>query len=949
MGRNPGLARGKGAGGATLSPEQALLAIVAQLMRESQPAAGGLRAPRLDSSLEDLGIDSLARVELVLRLERAFDLRLPEHLLRSAQTPRDLLNAVLMGAPRAARAAPEAAPLAMAPAQAAVPEEAATLLEALDWHVARHGERTHLVVLGDEDAEGEPVSYAQLRAEAIGVAAGLAQRGVGAGDTVSIMLPTSRDFFRAFLGILLTGAVPVPIYPPTRWAQIGEHLRRQARILGNCGAVMLVTLDEGKRVARMMLGLVPTLAHVVTVADLALPGVSPLLPRPKAADLALLQYTSGSTGDPKGVMLTHANLLANIRAMVRVIAATPDDVFVSWLPLYHDMGLIGAWMGGLYVGLPLVVMPPTAFLNRPARWLRTVHRYRATLSAGPNFSYEICATRVDERDLEGLDLSSWRIAFNGAEPVSPATLERFAKRFARYGFRREASTPVYGLAECAVGLAFPPPGRGPLVDRVDREALTLSGAARRASDDDPDALLFVGCGAPIPGHEIRVVGRDGRELPERAEGRIEFRGPSATSGYYRNPAKTRELFDGDWLDTGDLGYIAGSDVFITSRAKDVIIRGGQHVHPYEVEEAVGNLPGVRKGCVAVFGVPDPASGTEKVVVLAETRLAPGPEREALRERVAGTALALLGTPADDVVIAPPHAVLKTSSGKIRRAASREAYERGLAGKREPAAWRTFARFTLSLVGARARSFARHAGDLAYGAWAWLAASLLGAVALGASLLPSSPRWRSLRALCRAVARMSGIPIAVHGLENVPREGPAILVVNHSSYIDSAVLFSVLPRRVRYVAKRELARNPLTRLLLGAAGAVFIERFDIERGAEDARKLVDLAGAGEMLVFFAEGTFTRAPGLLPFHMGAFVAAAETGAPVVPVAIRGTRSILRDGQWMPRRGAVHVSIGAPRKAESADWRGAAKLRDAVRADVLAACGEPDLASNSNRLTV
>jgi 1-acyl-sn-glycerol-3-phosphate acyltransferase len=641
-------------------------------------------------------------------------------------------------------------------------------------------------------------------------------------------------------------------------------------------------------------------------------------------------------------VLTHANLLANIRAMARAVGASPSDVFVSWLPLYHDMGLIGAWMGGLYCGFPLVVMPPTAFLNRPSRWVRAVHRYRATFSAGPNFAYEICATRVDERDLEGLDLSSWRVAFNGAEPVSPVTLDRFTKRFARYGFRREAHTPVYGLAECAVGLAFPPLGRGPMVDRVDRAALTLSGRALPAGEDDRDPLRFVGCGSPIPGHEIRVVGPDGRELPERTEGRIEFRGPSATSGYFRNPAKTRELFDGEWLDTGDLGYHAGADLFITSRAKDVIIRGGQHVHPYEVEEAVGNLPGVRKGCVAVFGVPDAATGTEKVIVLAETRLARGPEHEALRATIAATALALLGAPADDVVIAPPHTVLKTSSGKIRRAASREAYERGIAGARQPAAWRGLARFALSMGVARFRRAGRSLAALAYAAYLWAVAGVLAIAALGAALLPSPWRWPALRALVRAMVGASGMPVAVRGIENIAPGGPLVIVANHASYIDSPLLFALLPRRARFVAKRELARNPVMRWILRAAGAVFVERFDVERGAEDTRRLVALAREGEVLVWFAEGTFTRAPGLRPFHMGAFVSAAETGAPVVPVALRGTRSVLRDGQWLPRRGAIQLSIAAPQRAQGPEWRDAAALREAVRTEILARCGEPDLAA-------
>jgi acyl carrier protein len=919
-----------------------LLGIVAQLMRDSRPAAASLAAPTLESSLErDLGIDSLARVELLMRIERTFDVRLPEHMLAAAETPGDLLRAVLAGT-RGAAEALAATPLAQPGEESVrVPAGAATLLDTLEWHVQRHPQRRHLVILGDGDT-GEPVTYAQLQAEALRVAAGLAQRGVGSGQAVAIMLPTSRDFFRAFFGILLAGCVPVPIYPPLRWAQVGEHLQRQAAILDNCRAAMLVTMAEGKPFARALQGRVPSLADIATVNELASAGVPPALPAAKPSDLALLQYTSGSTGNPKGVMLTHANLLANIRAMGEAVAAGPGDVFVSWLPLYHDMGLIGAWMGGLYYAFPLVVMPPTAFLNRPSRWLRAVHRYRGTLSSAPNFAYEICATRVDERDLEGLDLSSWRLAFNGAEPVSPDTLARFAGRFARYGLRREAITPVYGLAECAVGLAFPSLGRGPRIDRVERNELNASGHAVPAREDDATALRYVGCGTPLPRHEIRIVGPEGRELPERIEGRIEFRGPSATSGYFRNATGTRELFDGDWLDTGDLGYMADGELFVTSRVKDVIIRGGQHIHPYELEEAVGAIAGVRKGCVAVFGVPDPASGTERVVVMAESRLEAGAAREALRESIAGAALALLGTPADEIVVAAPHTVLKTSSGKIRRAASREAYLHGIPRAPRASAWRNLAAFLASLLVARVRAVARMARQLAYGAYAWSTLGLLGFAALPATLLPEHARGVAMRSLARLLLRASRLRVSVHGLDNLPREGPAVIVANHASYVDGPLLFALLPRPVRFVAKRELAANPVVRLLLRGAGVAFIERFDVERSAADTRLLAERARAGEALVFFAEGTFTRAPGLTPFHMGAFVVAAESGAPVIATTLRGTRSVMRDGTWLPRRGAVMVSVGAPRLAEGRDWGAAARLREAVRSEILSACGEPDLAA-------
>ena len=274
------------------------------------------------------------------------------------------------------------------------------------------------------------------------------------------------------------------------------------------------------------------------------------------------------------------------------------------------------------------------------------------MSAGPNFAYELCLAKVRDAEIEGLDLSSWRLAYNGAEPVSAATIERFGDRFAPYGFRREAMTPVYGLAESAVGLAFPPLGRGPLIDRIRRDAFVRSGRAEPAKPGELD-LRFVACGQPLPGHEIRVVDAAGNELGDRREGRIEFRGPSATAGYFNNAPATRSLFHDDWLDTGDLGYMADADLYVTGRVKDVIIRAGRNLHPAELEEAVGNLKGVRKGCVAVFASPDPSGGAERLVVMAETRATGDDDtRAALRSEIAATAVDLLGVAPDDVVLAP---------------------------------------------------------------------------------------------------------------------------------------------------------------------------------------------------------------------------------------------------------------------------------------------------------
>jgi len=263
-------------------------------------------------------------------------------------------------------------------------------------------------------------------------------------------------------------------------------------------------------------------------------------------------------------------------------------------------------------------MSPPSFLARPENWLWAIHRFRGTLTAAPNFAFELCVNKIDDADIAGLDLKSLRVVANGAEPVSVPTLRRFASRFGRCGFKPEAMMPAFGLAENTVVLTVPPLGRGPLIERIKREALGRSGIAEPTAANDQTALEIVSCGRPLPNHDVRIVDDLGREAAERHEGRLEFRGPSATSGYFHNAAKTRELFHDGWLDTGDLAYMAGGEVFVTGRVKDIIIRGGQHIYPQEIEDAVSAIPGLIKNGVAAFGVADAAAGTERTIVMAET-------------------------------------------------------------------------------------------------------------------------------------------------------------------------------------------------------------------------------------------------------------------------------------------------------------------------------------------
>ena len=928
-----------------------VLAEVRALIQEVNSGRAATVRAGLDSRLDkDLGLDSLGRVELIARVERAFGAVLGDEALAAVETPRDILRAVLAAEARGKGwAPPEVSAIALAET-GDIPAGAETLIEVLRWHARVHPDRPHIRIYADEKDggdDGEVITHRALLDGAEKIAASLRARDVKPDEVVALMLPTGRDYFVSFFGVLLAGAVPAPLYPPARLAQAEEHLRRYAGVVANCQACVLITIPEVKPFARLLAAQVPALREVTTVADLARRAETfvPVARGPR--DTAFLQYSSGSTGNPKGVVLTHANLLANVRAMGEAIRATSTDVFVSWLPLYHDMGLIGAWFGSLYHAIPLVIMPPMAFIARPERWLRAIHRYRGTLSAAPNFAYELCLKRIDAREIAALDLSSWRCAFNGAEAVNPDTLGRFCERFGPAGFKRESLMPVYGLAENSVGLAFPPLGRGPVVDRIERETFMRSGTAVPAAADDARALRFPACGHPIVGHQIRVVGDGDRELPERTEGRIQFRGPSATSGYYRRPEETRSLFCGEWLETGDRGYLANGDIHITGRTKDIIIRAGRNIYPAEIEDAVGAVAGVREGRVAVFGLPDPASGTERLVVLAETRR-PASAADDMRAAINARVTELASEPPDEVVLAPPNTVLMTSSGKIRRAATRELYARGGVGRARPTRWWLMTRMTLAALVPYTRRGVARVAETSFAAYAWVLAVATLAVLLPAFILVpgESARWIAMRAVLRGLARLAGIPLTVRGRENLPPEGKScVFVANHASYLDGFVLAAAIARPFSFIAKAELAGQFLPRFLLARIGTEYVRRLERGDAVADAKRLVERVRTGRNLMYFPEGTLTRAPGLLPFRLGAFEAAVQARVPVVPVVIRGTRSILRDQSWFPRRGAITVTIepaidSAAIAAEAGDpWKAAIKLRDIARERMLRLSGEPD----------
>jgi 1-acyl-sn-glycerol-3-phosphate acyltransferase len=391
------------------------------------------------------------------------------------------------------------------------------------------------------------------------------------------------------------------------------------------------------------------------------------------------------------------------------------------------------------------------------------------------------------------------------------------------------------------------------------------------------------------------------------------------------------------MDSGDLGYRADGQLYVTGRTKDIVIKAGRNLHPQEIEEPVGDVPGIRRGCVAAFGVGDPSLGTERLVVIAETRTrepaALARLEAAVRERVVDA----LGLPPDVVVLAPPGSVLKTSSGKIRRSATRQAWARGtLVRRASPRAQRLH--LAVSALRARAAAWRETASRLAFGLWAGaVLLATLPPLWLAVHLLPPRGVDRASRRFCRVLLALVGCRPRVEGIERLPARGALVFAVNHASYLDAVTLLAALPGDFRFVAKRELRAWPLVGAVIDKARHLTVERTDLSRSVADARRVTEALGRGLSLVFFPEGTFRERPGTLPFRLGAFKAAVDAGCPVVPVAVRGTRAILPADAWLPRRGPITVAIGAPLVPAGAGWREMVRLRDLARAEISRGTGE------------
>jgi acyl-CoA synthetase (AMP-forming)/AMP-acid ligase II len=542
----------------------------------------------------------------------------------------------------------------------------ATLPEAL----AAAAGSDHALTFLDAAERERALPFRQLWAAAQVFAGRLAARGVEPGDRVAIALPTSPAFMDAFFGAVLAGALPVPLYPPLRLGRLDEYHRRTARMLSCVGARVLVT---DARIRRLMGASVAAGAPALgcwTVESMAGAPAAPLARTARPEEAALIQFSSGTTVDPKPVVLTHANLLANVAAIDSFI---PDDgsyqAGVSWLPLYHDMGLIGCLLEAIYRPGPLCLLGPELFLGRPALWLRAISRHRATVSVAPNFAFGLCTRRVRDEELEGVDLSSWRLAVNGAEPVSAATLRAFAERFAPFGFRAQALTPVYGLSEAALAVTFSQPQARLTTLKVDAAQLAQQGTVRAGERE------VVSVGAPIPGTEVEVRDPGGRPLEDDRVGCVFVKGPGVMKGYYGAPEATLQVLAGGWLDTGDLGFVHSGELYLCGRAKEVVILRGANHAPQEFEECLDGLAGVRAGCCVAFGFVPKEVGSEELALLVE-RDPEAPQDKELPAKIRGRVAERTGIRPYRVELLAPGTLPRTSSGKLKRGDAARQFSEG---------------------------------------------------------------------------------------------------------------------------------------------------------------------------------------------------------------------------------------------------------------------------------
>jgi acyl carrier protein len=886
--------------------EQQVLDIVRELLRDGGRESDAASVSPTSHFERDLGMASLELVELMVRCEARFEVELPEHMADEAETPAGWVKAILEGG----RDAETKAAYRISPPRLDAltePTSAASLIDVLARHAEADPGRVHIHLL--EKDSGQGITYGQLYEEAAAVAAGLAEMGLRRYDTVAIMLPSGADFFYAFFGVMLAGGIPVPIYPPTRPDRIEDYVRSQIQALGGAGIRFMLSFAEVRAVVQILRVNLPSLVDVTTVRELRKAKGRLGIGSVKPAENAVLQFTSGSTGAPKAVALSHAAVLSNIRAIGAAVEVRPGDALVSWLPLYSDLGLIGNWLFSLYYAAPITILSPVDFLKRPERWLHAIRDSRGSLASAPNFAYELCTRRIPAWTLEGVDLSSWRVAVNAGEPVLPETVTRFSERFAPYGFRPGAMLPCFGLAESSVALAIPPAGRLPVRDRILRRELETAGKALAAPSDDTSALSFFSSGMPVEGQQIRLVDDHGNDVPDRTIGRLLFRGDSTMSGYYRNPEATAAvLVDQDWIDTGDYGYLADGEFFFTGRVQDTIAKAGRQLNPLDVEIAVGNVPGVIPGSAVAFGAPEKESGADRLMVAVETGASSFEDFRRIETEIVRVVDKYLGMPPDGVRILAPGCLPRTQNGKVRRNEIRSLFLRGKLRAVSRAPWLQIVRLRRENLGALIGLGVRRIRVVGGRAATNFAAGFVARVAgLWARVSGSN---RIVRSACRRVLELHAQRFSLQGAELLPGKTPLVLVANRSGLFDPLVMVATLPSKVWFADRAALNDLPpslaylLKPLVLGDRDGQTVPVAGSVRG-----RVLTALESQCIVVNFPESPVGEPVARNRYRLDVFQAAAEMGVEIRPAAVRERAVQQQPVEWARVRRVTMVILRDP----------------------------------------
>ncbi|MEZ5352422.1 MAG: AMP-binding protein [Bryobacteraceae bacterium] len=837
---NPEEAKTEGAPKASL--EQQIVEIVRELLIEQGKDRAAANLSAKSSFQKDLGLASLDLVELVVRCETRLEMQIPDEIAEQADTPAGWAKAIRDGADSTAA---QSAYRIVPPSEEAIalPAGARNLAEVLYWHADKAHGRVHVHLL--EEGKGQGVTCDRLVETSTRVARGLISLGLVRNDTVAILLPNGADFLDAFFGVTLAGGIPVPVYPPSDPARVAEYVERQVGALQSAGIRFLISFDGLENIARLLRVNVPTLIDITTVEQLREYGMRTSARFPEPSPIALVQYTSGTLGRPRGAVLTHEAVLANVRAIGRALGVRPGDATASWLPLASDLGLVGCWLFSLYHATPLTLISPREFMDRPESWLWAIHDSHATMAAAPNFAYESCVRRAPLWALDGLDLSRWRVAINGGETVQPETMNRFASRFERFGFRRSALTPAYGLSENSVALAIADPGA---------EARLVDGV--------------YSAGPPLEGHEIRVLDEHGVPVPEGVTGRIEFRGASQCYGYYRESviselgrgANVTDRGAGSWQDTGDRGFLRDGEIFLTGRVGDEIIRAGRVLAPQPIERAAGDVLGVVAGAAAAIGVQDRETGSERLVVIVESNADDDFERARVARSVHGAVRAAIGEDPGEVLVIAPGLLPRTSNGKLRRPEVRRLWaERRLGVPAPPPRAQRNA-----LLRQNAMALARRT------------------VSRGIS--------KGKDALRLTAARMSAagddpVPVVLDWMgrkpapEGTSMQGPVVIVSNRCTKWDALSIVSLVQGPCILAGEEGLADMPpwASRLL----------RHRVARSTEDIRAALR---AGTTVILLPDSPLGTTVARCRYRLSALEAAIAEGAPILPFGMQVIRNQL-----------------------------------------------------------